>query len=662
MAITALTTISGTIDAQPLNDNFSHVASEVNAHMADYAKYVAQPVYNVKDYGAKGDGVTDDTAAIQAAVNAAVGAGGGIVAIPSGTYRIVANNPTILNPKRITITGNNIIIVGIGNPLISMEGITASYLTTIDDYASSGRDVFTAFSFISVDNCHISGIRFKGTYTGNETFRYQSPRAKAVGFLGCVNCSAENLYGENILGNLVNATNTYINYDAPFRECENIKILNCHAVHCWENGFNFMGGTNNCTISNCTAKTCANGLESASDGLTATNNIFRQNRASGIALSGINQTVTGNVCSESVAYEDDLVTVKNTVGYGIILTGGSDAIISNNIISDNTLFGVYLYPGVENVNIENNIIRNNSTNGVNNVSIQLVGTSGSIIKNVIVAHNLIECSGNVVVSIPNYTNGLRMFGNAGKLVNASSAVSVASGSLNTLIYDNVFNKPVAMSDPTGAYYNNGNYYKITDGTVVPTTGTWLYGDTIENRSPSAGNYTGWRCIQGGTMGILNGGATTGSIELGSTTLTVNSATGLYEGAWITIAGVTGVKTVVSVSGTTVIINSAADATVTNAAIAYRAAVFAGYGNIDLQNSKTYDPPSIASAATVTTTITVTGAAMGDYVIPAFSLDLSGLVMSAYVSSANIVTVVFYNPTAGAIDLGSGTLKAKVIKA
>lgn len=44
------------------------------------------PWLNVKDYGAKGDGTTDDTASIQAAINACFSAGGGFVWLPVGTY------------------------------------------------------------------------------------------------------------------------------------------------------------------------------------------------------------------------------------------------------------------------------------------------------------------------------------------------------------------------------------------------------------------------------------------------------------------------------------------------------------------------------------------------------------------------------------------------
>ena len=48
----------------------------------------AFPVYNVRGFGARGDGRAADTAAVQLAIRAAAAAGGGVAYVPPGTYSI----------------------------------------------------------------------------------------------------------------------------------------------------------------------------------------------------------------------------------------------------------------------------------------------------------------------------------------------------------------------------------------------------------------------------------------------------------------------------------------------------------------------------------------------------------------------------------------------
>jgi hypothetical protein len=81
----------------------------------------------------------------------------------------------------------------------------------------------------------------------------------------------------------------------------------------------------------------------------------------------------------------------------------------------------------------------------------------------------------------------------------------------------------------------------------------------------------------------------------------------------------------------------------------------------MQGSATYDPPSLADGAGTTTTVTVTGASLGDFAVASFSLDLQGIVATAYVSGANTVSVRFQNESGGVLDLSSGTLRVLVFK-
>jgi hypothetical protein len=80
----------------------------------------------------------------------------------------------------------------------------------------------------------------------------------------------------------------------------------------------------------------------------------------------------------------------------------------------------------------------------------------------------------------------------------------------------------------------------------------------------------------------------------------------------------------------------------------------------LSGSATFDPASLATNTGATTTVSVSGAAVGDFVLASFSADLQGITLSGYVSASNTVSVRFQNGTAGTIDLASGTVRVRVL--
>ena len=66
-------------------------------------------IFDIRSYGAKGDGITDDTSAIQKAIDAAAAAGGGKVYVPAGTWVVSdsdASGNALALKSNVTLTGD----------------------------------------------------------------------------------------------------------------------------------------------------------------------------------------------------------------------------------------------------------------------------------------------------------------------------------------------------------------------------------------------------------------------------------------------------------------------------------------------------------------------------------------------------------------------------
>lgn len=92
------------------------------------------------------------------------------------------------------------------------------------------------------------------------------------------------------------------------------------------------------------------------------------------------------------------------------------------------------------------------------------------------------------------------------------------------------------------------------------------------------------------------------------------------------------------------------------------AVYVRAANGGSSGFATYDPPNITAGSVATTTVTVTGANVGDYAEASLNVSTGGLIISAAITSANTATVSFFNPTGSAINLGSLTVLVRTTPA
>lgn len=147
-------------------------------------------IYNVKAYGAKGDGVTDDTEAIQSAIDAVMANGGGTVFLPAGTYLISStllidnsSSEYFSDPRKIHIAGagncQTIIRSTAAAAALKLiggkNGILNSFITyqRIHDIRLLGDNYKTGSIGIEIDTCsflHLQHVEIQGFQYGFDAY------------------------------------------------------------------------------------------------------------------------------------------------------------------------------------------------------------------------------------------------------------------------------------------------------------------------------------------------------------------------------------------------------------------------------------------------------------------------------------------------------------
>lgn len=95
-------------------------SSNVSSEMIPKSVFDSRTIQNIKDYGATGNGIDDDTSSIQRAINEVSQRGGGVVLFPSGEYAIDAT-------KSIVLADNITLLFDHGTKLLAIPNKSETY-------------------------------------------------------------------------------------------------------------------------------------------------------------------------------------------------------------------------------------------------------------------------------------------------------------------------------------------------------------------------------------------------------------------------------------------------------------------------------------------------------------------------------------------------------
>lgn len=437
-------------------------------------------VFNVLDYGAVGDGTTNSTTAIQAAITAAA-VGGGAVYLPAGDYKLTA---TLQIPYGVSIFGD-------GATASVLKCLSCNALTFTSGAYDNGKMFYEDFGMEGMVGSTANWAAVESLLPAGGTHGVESRDGLVFNRL-----KIRNFNQGFVISDLWNSQIT---------SCQVSKVNNCISAGTYtmilsiiDNEFIFEGGDD---FSGTALPYCIAYNGTVVEHINISNNLlFSYERAIHIA--------NANAVFVNILENDIYATV---IGINYVTVSNVLNITGNYIeVGGNNAIGVYANGLGSEISAQNNI--------ENNMFICSSGTTTTGLK----INDTANTNAYYNRIVGNYFSGFTsqdiLLNNPGITTvenNRCSSTGVSSSiSITTVIKAPVYVRwnyfyssiglgtPSDITDGTLILTDNreNNAFQSRNRAAAPVDGTWRVGDIVTNNAPAAAGYIGFVCTVAGTPG------------------------------------------------------------------------------------------------------------------------------------------------------------------